>query len=154
MPLKDRISYRIILTLVYEKMKDMNKTMGTIGEAYALYFQNSQLLEDNKILNFKLMILYNKIRCYAGDMENGIKDMSNIIQFLGNHELPFYKAVVNYNLGQVYLDSEQNYRAVSCFKSAKKEYEKLSAEYPEYKHCVRMIQKLEGQQQDGRQENA
>jgi len=74
--------------------------------------------------------------------------MSNIIQFLGNHELPFYKAVVNYNLGQIYLDSEQNYRAVGCFRSAKKEFEKLSTNYPEYKYCTKVIEKIEGKQQD------
>lgn len=152
MDLKVRISYRIVLTLVYEKMKDINKTMGCIGEAYALYFQNSQLLENEKILNFKLLILYNKIRCYAGDLDNGIKDMSNIIQFLGNHELPFYKAVVNFNLGKVYLDSEQNYRAVGCFRSAKKEFEKLSTNYPEYKYCIEVIEKIEGKQQEDRHE--
>ena len=148
MHLKVRIRYRIILSLVYEKLKDLNKTMGSIGEAYALYFQNNQLLEEEKILNFKLLILYNKVRCYAGDLDNGIKDMSNIIQFLGNHELPFYKAVVNYNLGQIYLDSEQNYRAVGCFRSAKKEFEKLSTNYPEYKYCTKVIEKIEGKQQD------
>ncbi|MDD4204841.1 MAG: protein kinase [Candidatus Delongbacteria bacterium] len=152
MHLKERISYRIILTLVYEKLRDLNKTMGSIGEAYALYYQNNQLLEDEKILNFKLQILYNKVRCYAGDMDNGIKEMSNIIQFLGNHELPFYKAVVNYNLGQVYLDSDQNYRAVGCFRSAKKEFEKLSTNYPEYKYSIEVIEKIEGKQQDDRHE--
>ncbi|MBU4486139.1 MAG: protein kinase, partial [Candidatus Delongbacteria bacterium] len=134
--LQDKITYRIVKAIVYDKIKDLNQTMGTIGSAYALYHQNSSLLEDNKLLNLKLMIFYDKIRCYSGDQDNGIRDMSNIIQYLGNHELPFYKAFVNYNLGIVYMDAEEKYRAVSCFKSAKKEFEKLSLEYLECKYAT------------------
>lgn len=142
-PIQIRIMFRIIKAIIYDKMKEFNLTLGTVGEAYALFTQNAQLLEDNKLINLKLMIFYDKIRCYAGDQVNGIKDMSNIIQFLGNHDLAFYKAVVNYNLGIVYMDMEENYRAVSCFKLAKKELEKLSPDYPELTYAGKIIEKEE-----------
>jgi len=148
--LQDRITFRIIKAIVYDKLKEMNLTFGTIGEAYSLFVQNNQFLEDNKLLYLKLMIYYDKVRCYAGDQDNGIKDMSNIIQFLGNHELPFYKGYVNYNLGTVYMDLDEKYRAVSCFKSAKKEFEKLSKEYPEYILSGTIIDQEEELQQDNR----
>lgn len=145
-PVQGRIMFRVIKAIVYDKLKDFNLTLGTIGEAYSLFVQNAPLLEDNKLINLKLMIAYDKVRCYAGDQANGIKDMSNIIQFLGNHELSFYKGVVNYNLGIVYMDMEENYRAVSCFKSAKKEYEKLSSDYPELSYANRIIEQEEMKQ--------
>jgi serine/threonine protein kinase/tetratricopeptide (TPR) repeat protein len=146
--LEDRITLKVIAALIHEKLKDHNSTMATIGTAYSMYVRNQSLLEDNKFLNIKLMICYNKVRCYSGDQDNGTKEMSNIIQHLGNHELPFYKAVVNYNLGNVYLDAEEKYRAVSCFKSAKKEFEKLSKEYPEYIYSSDMIDEIEKGQEN------
>jgi tetratricopeptide (TPR) repeat protein len=151
--LEDRIMIKTVMALIFEKLKDHNQTMGTIGLAYSMYSQNLSLLDDNKFLSIKLMICYNKVRCYSGDQDTGTKEMSNTIQFLGNHELPFYKAAVNYNLGNVYLDAGEKYRAVSCFKSAKKEYEKLSVSYPEFIHSAEIIEEIE-QSQDNRIETS
>ncbi|MBN2857387.1 MAG: protein kinase [Candidatus Delongbacteria bacterium] len=144
--LEEKISYRVLKAMIFEKLKDMNQTMGTLGYAYAIYDRNSSLLEHNKLLNLKLMIYYNKIRCYSGDQDNGIKELSNIIQYLGNHELPYYKAFANYNLGKIYLDAEEKYRAIACYRSAKKEFEKLSTDYPEYKTVSSVIEQDEKEQ--------
>jgi serine/threonine protein kinase/tetratricopeptide (TPR) repeat protein len=148
-----RIMFRVIKALVYDKMKDYNRTVQTVSQAHSLYVQNDEILKENKLLNLKLMIFYDRIRCYAGDQANGIKDMSNIIQFLGNHELSFYKAQVNYNLGRVYMDMEENYRALSCFKLAKKEFEKYSEDYPELRYSSRVIEEEE-MKQDNRMPSA
>ena len=144
--LEEKISFSILKAITLEKLKDMNQTMGTLGYAYAIYDRNSSLLDHNKLLHLKLMIYYNKIRCYSGDQENGIKELSNIIQYLGNHELPYYKAFANYNLGKIYMDAEEKYRAIACYRSAKKEFEKLSSDYPEYKTASAVIEQDEKDQ--------
>jgi len=151
-PLQKRIMFRVIKAVVYDKLNDYKLTLETIGQAYAMFVQNDTILSENKLLNLKLMIFYDKVRCYAGDQSNGIKDMSNIIQFLGNHELSFYKAQVNYNLGKVYMDMGENYRSVSCFKTAKKEFEKMSGDYPELRLANRTIEEEE-MKQDNRIDN-
>ncbi len=143
---EDRIIFRIIKAMTFEKTGDLNKTMGGIGSAYALYSRHKELLEDNKLLNIKLMIYYNKIRCYSGDQDGGIKDLSNTIQFLGNYELPYYKAFANLNLGNVYMDIGEKYRAVSCFRSAKRDFEKLSEDHPDYKMITKIIEDEEREQ--------
>ena len=143
---EEQISFRILKAMTLEKTGDFNQAMGVIGYAYALYSRNKELLESNKLLNVKLMIYYNKMRCYSGDQDGGIRDLSNIIQFLGNYELPYYKAFVNFNLGNVYMDIGESYRAVSCFRSAKKEFEKLSEDHPDYRMLIKIIEKEEKEQ--------
>jgi len=146
--LEKRISHRIILALIYNKQKDTNDTLQNLGEAYALYKQNKDLLEHNRMIYLKLMIIYNKVKSYSGAVEEGIKELSGIIQFLGSHELPFYKAFANYNLGMIYNDSGESYRAVSCLKSAAKEFRKLSTDHPEYKKSQKIIIDFENENQE------
>ncbi|MBN2789341.1 MAG: protein kinase [Candidatus Delongbacteria bacterium] len=142
--LTEKISLKIILASTYDKMGDFNNTLGTIGTAYALFIQNKDALLPNRILNLKLMIFYNKVKAYAGAHEDGIREMSGIIQMIGNYKIPFYKAVVNYNLGNIYYDTNETYRAIACYKVAVREYEKLSKNYPELKKMNDIIKKEEG----------
>ncbi|MCK5760970.1 MAG: hypothetical protein KAH33_06720, partial [Candidatus Delongbacteria bacterium] len=141
--LPERISIKIILAIVFDKLGDFNNTLGTIGAAFAAFFQNKDALLPNRLLNLKLMIFYNKAKAYAGAHEDGIREMSGIIQMIGNYKIPFYKATVNYNLGKIYYDTNETYRAVSCYKVAVREYGKLSASYPELKEMVKVIKKEE-----------
>jgi tetratricopeptide (TPR) repeat protein len=142
--LPERISVNILLAIVYDKLGDFNNTLGTIGRTYALYIQNKELLVANRLLNLKLMSFYNKAKAYAGAHEDGIREMSGIIQMIGNYKIPFYKATVNYNLGNIYYDTNETYRAVACYKVAVREYEKLSPNYPELKRINEIIKKEEG----------
>ena len=142
--LPERISINILLAIVYDKLGDFNNTLGTIGGIYALHKEYKDLLLPNRLLNFKLMIFYNKAKAYAGAHEDGIRDMSGIIQMIGNYKIPFYKATVNYNLGNIYYDTNETYRAVACYKVAVREYEKLSPNYPELKKMNAIIKKEEG----------
>ena len=141
--LPEMISIKILQAVIYDKLGDFNNTLGTIGSSFATYIQNKDALLQNRLLNLKLMIFYNKAKAYAGAHEDGIREMSGIIQMIGNYKIPFYKATVNYNLGNIYYDTNETYRAVACYKVAVREYEKLSKNYPELEKMLKIIKKEE-----------
>ena len=139
--LSEMITYKLLQAEIKEKQLKGDEAFILAKEADSLFQENREILATNRILEIKVAILFNRLRSYEGEHEEGIQKLSNIIQLLESHKLSYFKALVNLTLGKIYFDMQDKYRASSCLRSAKVEYLNISSNIRELQITEELLTK-------------
>ena len=121
----ENIKSSILLSKIYNKLDNREKRLYFAKEAFNMLRLNSAEIKDNRLIKIKTELYYYYVIAYFGSHNEGIKGLTNIIQFLDTHSLKFLKALSKYYIGKIYNDIGEDKKAINFLQSANKEFKMI-----------------------------
>ena len=121
----DNIKNSSLLSKIYDKLNDRDKRLYYAKESYNTLSLNNKDIKENRLIKIETELYYFYVISYFGVHNEGIKGLSNIIQFLDTHSLKYLKALSKYYIGKIYFDLGDENKAKGFLKTSKTEFREI-----------------------------